>query len=49
MGSVLVLVLDTRRQAKIEDEQENEDDLAVVRAMLERTRLRCIVCRAAFA
>lgn len=40
---VVLLVLDTKRQAKIEDEEENEDDHAVVRPMLERTRLRCIV------
>jgi hypothetical protein len=42
MGSS-VLVVVTKRQAKIEDEEEKEEDHAVVRAMLERTRLRCIV------
>ena len=36
---VVVLVLDTRRQAKL----EKEANYAVVTAMLERTRLRCIV------
>ena len=40
---VLVVVLDTKRQAKIENEEENASDYAVLRAMLERTRLRCIV------
>jgi hypothetical protein len=40
---VVVVVLDTNRQAKTEHEEENEDDHAAVTAMLERTRLRCIV------
>ena len=37
---VVVLVLDTRRQARL----EKKEDHAVVRAILERTQLRCIVC-----